>query len=181
MDSRNIGGYVFGFQTPDRRKNYTTFYGVVTAIEPYEGMNRRNSGCSQLVTLEDEEGMVVQFIVTPATYVVDGVTLYEGMQTVMFYDTNAPAVLIYPPRYRAEIVAQNVPDVNIAAGFFDRNLTNADQTLKLNVASSTVTVTANNQTFTGNVGGRSLIVFYGATTRSIPAQTTPDKIIVMCQ
>lgn len=180
MDNRNLGNFVFGFNTPNRRKNYSPFYGVVTAIEPYEGMNRRNSGCSQLVTMEDEEGMVVQFIVTPATYVVNCVTLYESMQAVMFYDAGAPAVLIYPPRYRAEIVAENIPDVNITAGFFDRNMTNADQTLKLNVAPSTVVVTANNQHYNGSVGGKNLIVLYGATTRSIPAQTTPDKIIVMC-
>lgn len=180
MDNRNLGNFPFGINMPGQRKNYSPYYGVITAIEPYEGMNRRNSGCSQMVTLEDEEGIVAQFIVTPSTYAVNGVTLSEGMQAVIFYDANAPAVLIYPPRFRAEIVAQHMPEVNIAAGFFDRNLTNADQTLRLNMASSTVVVTANNQNYTGNVGGRNLIVLYGATTRSIPAQTTPDKVIVMC-
>lgn len=180
MDTRNLGNFGnFAFGN-NQRKSYSPFYGTVTEITPYEGMNRRNSGCSQLVTVEDEEGMVVQFIVSPNTYTVNAVTLYESLPVVMFYDRNAPTALIYPPRYRAEIVAENIPDVSIAAGYFDRNFTNTDQTLRLNVAPSTVVVTANNQNYTGSVGGRNLIVLYGQTTRSIPAQTTPDKIIVMC-
>jgi len=41
-------------------------------------------------------------------------------------------------------------------------------------------VTTNNQTFMGNPGNHTLVVLYSQTTRSIPAQTTPEKIIVLC-
>ena len=45
---------------------------------------------------------------------------------------------------------------------------------------STTVVTQNNQTYLGNPGGHTLVVLYSQTTRSIPPQTTPDKIIVLC-
>ena len=53
-------------------------------------------------------------------------------------------------------------------------------TLKLNITPYTNIVLGNGQAFSGNPGNRNLIVLYGATTKSIPAQTTPYKIIVMC-
>lgn len=37
-----------------------------------------------------------------------------------------------------------------------------------------------NQTFTLNPVNRNLLVVFGPTTMSIPVQTTPYKIIVMC-
>ena len=45
---------------------------------------------------------------------------------------------------------------------------------------ATNVVTGNGQRFNCTIGGRNLIVFYSVTTRSIPPQTTPRKIIVMC-
>lgn len=48
------------------------------------------------------------------------------------------------------------------------------------ISPSTLIVLENGQVFTGNPANRDLIIVYGPTTRSIPAQTTPYKIIVMC-
>ena len=52
--------------------------------------------------------------------------------------------------------------------------------LKLNISPNTLILLENGQAFTGKISNRNLIVVYGATTRSIPAQATPYKIIVMC-
>ena len=64
--------------------------------------------------------------------------------------------------------------------YFNNRLEAVNNSLKLNVGRGTDVVTPNGQRFTCNLRNRLLIVFYGATTRSIPPQTTPDKIIVMC-
>ncbi len=71
-------------------------------------------------------------------------------------------------------------DGNVAAGYFDKRLVNTDNTLKLNVTRNVPVVTSNNQTFYGSPAGHYLLVMYNMSTRSIPAQTTPEKIVVMC-
>lgn len=162
------------------RKTYLRFQGIVTEINPMIASGGRNRGCSQMVTVEGEDGSIVNFVISPETYVVDSVTLFEGMPVVMFYDADAPAPLIYPPQYRAAVAAQAVPGQNIAVGYFDRNLTSEDLSLRLNIGVNTQVLTMNYQMFTGSPVNRNLIVVYGASTRSIPAQTTPDRVIVMC-
>lgn len=162
------------------RKRYIRFIGRITAIAPMMSNNRRDNGCTQLMTVEAQDGSAANFVVSPSAYVVHGVTMFEGMNVVMFYDAEAPVPLIYPPQYNAVIMAEDVRGENIVAGFFDRNLTNAEFSLRLNIGINTQLITMNGQTFTGSPAGRNLIVLYGASTRSIPAQTTPDTIIVMC-
>jgi hypothetical protein len=64
--------------------------------------------------------------------------------------------------------------------YFNSDLVSSDGRIKLNIFPNTPTLLENGQLFTGNPLERNLIVVYGATTRSIPAQTTPYYIIVMC-
>ncbi|NLL80189.1 MAG: hypothetical protein GX234_10490 [Clostridiales bacterium] len=163
-----------------RQRMYSPVYGVITQIQDMRMGSSRNSGCTKLITLETEDGNPVNFVVSPSTYILDQVTFYESQPVVMFYDPMAPMPLIYPPQYRAVVAGENVPDVNVTAGYFDRNLLNADGSLRLNLSPQTVVVTSNNQNYTGNPGGRDLVVVYQETTRSIPAQTTPVKVVVLC-
>lgn len=67
-----------------------------------------------------------------------------------------------------------------AQTFKDKYIPLIDQSLKLNIAPSTEIMTSNGQRFTCSLGGQLLVVYYSATTRSIPPQTTPRRIIVMC-
>lgn len=169
-------------QTGQRnRSNYVPFEGTVIEINTFETERTRNRGCSLLVTIEDFEGNIANFIVSPDTYVVDMLTLYEGLEVIFFYDGSQPLPLIYPPRYQAVIVTEKIDGVNVIAGYFNYILLNQEASLRLNIGADTQVVTKNNQTFLGNPANKNLIVFYQATTRSIPAQTTPDKIIVMCE
>lgn len=169
-------------QTGQRnRANFIPFEGTVIEINTFETNRPRNRGCSLLVTVEDFDGNIVNFVVSPDTYVVDMITLYEGLEVIFFYDGSLPVPLIYPPRYQAAIVTERVEGVNVVAGYFNFILLNQEASLRLNIGPDTQVVTKNNQTFLGNPANKNLIVFYGATTRSIPAQTTPDRIIVMCE
>lgn len=168
------------FVNQRRRKSYRSMIGTVIEINPMEMGSRINMGCNQFVTIEDEEGSISNFVVSPSTYVVDQFRIFEGMVVEFFYDADAAIPLIYPPQYQAVVVTTVIPGVNWTMGYFNNILLNQEQSLKLNIGPGTEVVTMNNQLYTGIVANHNLIVQYTMTTRSIPPQTTPDRIIVMC-
>lgn len=89
--------------------------------------------------------------------------------------------MIYPPQYRAVVMARNLKYRNVKVDFFNGQLISSDGMLKLNLTPFTPIVLENGLAFTGNPANRDLIVVYGPTTKSILAQTTPDKVIVLCR
>lgn len=135
--------------------------------------------CSQLMSLRVEDG-VINFMVGPETLVIDGRRLMPGMTVTAFYDSTLPVLLIYPPQYQAQIVAVHGRNEQVALNFFDRNLLAVDGSLQLNVVGRTVIETSNGQAFNCHPDNRTLLVYYSATTRSIPPQTTPGRIVVLC-
>lgn len=155
----------------------TNYIGITGIIERISRM--QNDCCSQLLTLRTMNG-VVNFILSPGTYVVDNTPLRTGMRIAAFYDSNLPVPLIYPPQYQAAFIGRIEPSENIMIAYFDSNLLSEENQLKLNIGSGTHVATANGQRFTCNLGEHLLIVYYRATTRSVPAQTTPDRVIVFC-
>ena len=68
----------------------------------------------------------------------------------------------------------------VTVGHFNDSLINEEQTLQIHMDGRVRVLTINNQRFLGNPGGHDLVVFYERSTRSIPAQTTPDKVVVLC-
>lgn len=153
---------------------YIPINGVVQSIRPFQ-----NECCQQMLTLQTPDG-IVQFVISPTTYVMDDVRLRPGMTVSAFYDSNLPIPLIFPPQYQAAFIGRKNPNETIIIDTFDGELISSNNSLRLNVARSTDVVTSNGQTFTCPLGNHLLIVYYTATTRSIPAQTTPRRIIVMC-
>lgn len=142
----------------------------------------RQSGdrcCETEVSIINPSG-VTNIRVTGDTYVAGSIRMLPGMTVTAFYDGDAPVPLIFPPRYTAVIISRKSPQETIHAGYFDEKLVAADQKLALNISESTQIMTANGQRFLCSPGNHVLIVYYTATTRSIPPQTTPRKIIVMC-
>lgn len=172
------------FQNQNRMQ-MPTFYGVEGTIVEMRaadaGMGNK-SGCRIFVSVEDENGNIVNFIVSPTTYVADFTTLREGMEAVFYYRTDAPVPLIYPPQYSAVVVVPKevLRGQSVAVGHFNDSLINEEQTLQLHMDGRVQVLTTNNQRFLGNPGGHDLVVFYERSTRSIPAQTTPDKVVVLC-
>lgn len=148
--------------------------GVIQSITTLD-----NNCCMQQVTIRNSDG-IQNFIISPDTYVISEIRLRVGMNVTAFYDADLPIPLIYPPQYQAIIIGRRNPQENLYAGEFDNDLVSFDGTLKLNVGRSTDIVTSNGQPFPCPLGGQTLIVYYTITTRSIPAQTTPRKIIVIC-
>ncbi|MCI6552510.1 MAG: hypothetical protein MR430_03050 [Lachnospiraceae bacterium] len=154
--------------------NYTGITGIIERISPLQ-----NECCNQNIVLRTMNG-IVHFILSPGTYVADNTPLRTGMQVTAFYDANLPVPLIYPPRYQAAFISRTEPNESIIVSFFDRNLLAAEGQLKLNIGSETRISTANGQRYTCSLGNNLMMVYYSATTRSIPPQTTPDRIIIFC-
>ena len=149
-------------------------YGTITEIIPM-----RSQCCNFLVTLNTNDG-IINVMISPETYVIDQITLRPGMQVAAFYDSMAPVPLIYPPQYNALVIGRIRGQEMISVNFFDRTLTAEDNSLRLNLSNRTDITSTNGQRFTCPLGNRVLILFYTNTTRSIPPQTTPDRIIVFC-
>ncbi|MFS0861087.1 hypothetical protein [Fredinandcohnia sp. 179-A 10B2 NHS] len=161
--------------------NFYYFNGTVTMISDFfTGQNGEGQGCNKLFTLENDRGEIVNFVVSPATYFVDHVMVTVGDRVTGYYDGNAPAIFIYPPQYQALVMVKENPNQNVKVDYFNSQLVSSDGQLRLTISPYTRIVLTNGQFFSGNPTNRDLIVIYGPTTKSIPAQTTPYRIIVIC-
>lgn len=171
--------YTNSNQNKQMRGKYARINGIIVEMVPVR-VGKRVDGCTIFVTVEDEDGNTVNFIVMPATYALDNQTLSVGMDVSFWYRTDVPVPLIYPPQYRAVVVARNQRDRMVDVSYYDAALINEEQTLKLNVDGSVELRTTNNQYFQASPAEHDLVVEYVTSTRSIPAQTTPKKIVVLC-
>lgn len=154
--------------------NYIPITGVIQSILPSP-----NACCNQVITILTSTGPAT-LTATATTFVVNSTTLRVGMRITAFYNGDLPVPLIYPPQYQAEVITTVNARESVMLSFFNSSLTSQDQTLRLTIGRNTTIVTTNGQRFTCNIGNRMLLVYYDTTTRSIPAQTTPRKIIVFC-
>ena len=161
--------------------NFLSITGTIATIEDFWiNESQESLGCYKLMSLQDDDGNTTNFVVSPETYILNNEILLPGDRVTGYYEGNAPVPLIYPPQYRALVMhkAQSFP--NIKVGYFNNQLISSDNQLKLNLAPSTLIIIRNGLLFSRNPGNHNLIVIYGPTTRSIPAQTSPYKIIVLC-
>ncbi|HWO95539.1 MAG TPA: hypothetical protein VNM45_04175 [Bacillus sp. (in: firmicutes)] len=161
--------------------NFKSFRGIVTMISDFAiGQNGEGEGCYKLISVENESGALVNFVVSPATYFVDHAMVAPGDRVTGYYDGDAPVILIYPPQYPALIMVKDHPYQNVKVDYFNYQLESSDGRLKLTPSLYTQLILTNGQAFTRNPANRNLIVIYGPVTKSIPAQTTPYRIIVWC-
>lgn len=142
-------------------------------------ISRGSDCCSQMMTIRTGNG-TVNFLIDSRTLVIDSRQLRTGLRVAAFYDSSLPVPLIFPPQYRAQIVAVLGRSEQAAFKYFNRNLVASDRSLQLNISEQTIVQTVNGQRFDCHPGNQDLLVYYSATTRSIPPQTTPSRIIVFC-
>ena len=153
---------------------FNSFTGKVVEIRDFEGKKG-----SKFLSIENEEGMPANIIVSDETYILDNDEITVGSTITGYYKANAPMILIYPPQYKAEVIVVGEKEDNIKIDLFDKNLVSADNFLKLNISEDTEIINYDGQDFEGELFNRKLIVLYGPSTRSIPAQTNPTKVIVL--
>ncbi|ARK30865.1 hypothetical protein [Halalkalibacter krulwichiae] len=161
--------------------NFASFRGIITMISDFvTGQNGPNEGCFKIISVNNGNGATVHFVVSPSTYFVDHITVQVGDLITGYYDADAPVPLIYPPQYQALVIVQDNPYQNVKVDYFNNQLISSDGLLQVNLSPYTQIVLTNSQSFSRSPANRNLIVLYGPSTKSIPAQTTPSTIIVMC-
>ncbi|WLV24553.1 hypothetical protein QR721_13055 [Aciduricibacillus chroicocephali] len=153
--------------------------GVIAEIEKY----REDDNCTLVFNIVSHSGFneITRFVITPDTYAIDQETLKVGDSVTAWYDANRPVILIYPPQYEAVAIGRNHPGLMLKGDFFNSQLISSDGMLQLIPAPETVITQTNGQIYPGNPANHNLIVIYGPSTKSIPAQTTPQRIIVFCK
>lgn len=160
--------------------NFRSFVGTIIRIDNAWSENRLTAGCNQQFSVVNQNGDMVNFITSPETYFLNHRMLEVGDPVIGFYDANAPVPLIFPPQYRAIVMARVSRSQTVTVDYFNRQLINTDNSLKLNIGPSTTITLTNGQRFMGDPANKTLVVVYSASTRSIPAQTTPSEIVVLC-
>ncbi|GFP76498.1 hypothetical protein [Clostridium fungisolvens] len=173
---------VFNENWRQETPKFASFSGIVRRIEDfYPAPNDPSVSCYYLMSLESKEHGPLNFVISPGTYFVDHEIVEVGDDVTGFYDATKPAILIYPPQFPAIVMTKNSSQQNVTVDYFNNDLISSDGMLKLNISPSTEVFLTNDQPFERPLENRNLVVIFGPTTKSIPAQTTPYRIIVLCQ
>ncbi len=159
---------------------YAPVSGVVTSIAFFPSDQETDSSCALTLTIQDYYGSQNTVILDPTAYVLNQAPIRQGDPIIVFYDTTAPMPLVFPPRYRAAAVVRPAYAQSAYLDVFDQNLVSSDGLLKLELSPLTDTRTQNGQIYFGTLADHLMLVLFGSTTRSIPAQTTAESITVFC-
>ncbi len=153
---------------------FMSFTGTVKDINDFKAIEG-----SKIVFVENEEGNIANLIISNDTYIVDNEEIALGNVITGYYDANAPMIMIYPPQYNIKVANIDNNEQNVKFDRFDKDLVSSDKSLKLNISKDTQIVSQDGKAFEGEITDKNLVVIYGISTRSIPAQTTPSKIVVI--
>lgn len=75
--------------------NFKSFRGVVTQIEDFSiGQNGEREGCYKLMTVVDDTGGIVNFVISPSTYFVNQEIVTLRDRITGYYDGDALVPLI---------------------------------------------------------------------------------------
>ncbi|WP_262177670.1 copper amine oxidase N-terminal domain-containing protein [Saccharococcus sp. Marseille-Q5394] len=161
---------------------YVRAIGVITNIE-----DRDND---LMVTVENEQGLITIFRIQDKTLLFNSGTtndmkptdLKKDMKVEAYYDKNKPMILIYPAQITPELffVIDKEKQGSVKVGKFDEDFLSLDKELKLNIGEETTIVNEEGKKISkAELKGKELVVFYSITTRSLPPQTPPTKIIAL--
>ena len=107
----------------------------------------------------------------------------DGSKITVFTGSYEPTPLILPVQYTANVIIINGDkEGNVNADTYladEEGYTNAANTLKIAAADDTKIVDKDEKEYKGDLDKNDLIVLYGVPTKSIPAQTTPTKVVVL--
>ena len=162
---------------PENAPAVGSFTGIIEAINPFENGDWENT--AWLITLKDENDGQASFIVHESTYHATEIELEMGKPLTGYFDAGVPMTRIYPPQYTAVAVAVLPEGTFIKVDRFDEHFLSSDGELQLNIDANTPIVDQHNMPYEGGVADQLLVVYYNMTTMSIPAQTSPVKIVVL--
>jgi hypothetical protein len=156
-------------------KSYFNFFlGAVKEIKDYKAV-----AGSKIILVESESGELANIIVSKDTYVLNNTEIKIGSEITGYYKADAPMIMIYPMQVSAEVAVVDYKDQIVKIDVFNKDLVSADGFLKLNVSNDTEILSQDGKPFKGEFANRKLVVTYGVSTKSIPSQTTPTRIVVL--
>lgn len=159
---------------------FPSITGTVTAIELMASSTDDWCGCSMMVTVESETQGTNNLILTPYTFIPYQEPIQTGDTVTGFYPASAPVPLIYPPQYRLMALVRNQPSRYAALDTFNTSLISSSGLLQIIPDESTSVILPNGMPYSGPLEGKTMLVLYAETTKSIPAITTPSLIVVFC-
>jgi hypothetical protein len=162
--------------------NFMKATGVIKEIEKVEVGIR--------VTIENEDKMITILRINDDSLLFNSGTtkslkradLKKGETVEAYYDKNKPMILIYPTTVTPEIVIVKDEKIfgEVKISQFDKDFLSLDGELKLNVGNDTHLFNQQGKAIElKGLHGKELMVFYSITTRSLPPQTPPTKIIAL--
>lgn len=142
------------------------------------------------VNNKDDQNNTVNLKITDDTLVYDNLgnkkalsDLTDGTKITVFTGSYEPTPLILPVQYTANVIIINGDqEGNVNADTYlvdEEGYTNAANTLNIATADDTKIVDKDEKEYKGDINKNDLIVFYDVSTKSIPAQTTPTKVVVL--
>lgn len=151
----------------------------------YGTVEKANSGekITYFTVKDGEQTNILE--ITKDTLVFDNtgkkVELKEGDKIVAYTFANKPQKLIYPPQFNPDVVIVETKEAGfVEVDYFFENLTNTYEMLKLNIGENTELLNTKGEKVSAkDLREKNLVVFYTVSTKSIPAQTTPSKVIVL--
>ncbi|MFJ7891113.1 stalk domain-containing protein [Lysinibacillus xylanilyticus] len=155
---------------------FNTTYGTVEKVNSGENI-------TYFTVKNGEQTNILE--ITKDTLVFDNtgkkVELKEGDKIVAYTFANKPQKLIYPPQFNPDVVIVETKEAGfVEVDYFFENLTNTYEMLKLNIGENTELLNTKGEKVSAkDLKEKNLVVFYTVSTKSIPAQTTPSKVIVL--
>ncbi|MEB2282132.1 copper amine oxidase N-terminal domain-containing protein [Lysinibacillus xylanilyticus] len=163
-------------QNPQVQPIFIKIAGTIESVEKRDD--------STYYTVKEEDNTNV-FVVNDETLVFDNtgkeVKLQKGDKVTAYTYANKPMLMIYPPQYNPEVIIVETKEMGIVeVDFFNKELVNTDNTLKLNVGKETELLSLSGKKVKAeDLAEQHLLVFYTIATMSIPAQTPPSKVVVL--
>lgn len=155
---------------------YLPFTGTVVSVEAHQSIDQ-----GYFVSLESETGEPAHFVLTEKTFWIGPKDIQKGDVLTGYYDASRPMILIYPPQYSIDVLVTQPPEGFYKVDFFNKLLESQDHFLKLNLGEETEIVDAQGAVYQEELGCQPLVVFYTTSTKSIPAITTPQKVVILEQ
>ena len=160
---------------------YSTLKGTITAVTVNEDSTAR-------ITFQSEErGEIIFNEASDCMVIIDGAVktladLKEGMSATIVMDDFAPMTMSLPPQTSgaiAIVVDGETPTTTVVEKFNDE-LVGGDVKLIIDETVQILDIRGTRQILTADdIKGHKAIVVYGASTKSIPAQTTPYLVVIL--
>lgn len=148
-----------------------------------------NDGYKTVTLINDQGGVVLNitdkaFVLNYANHkFMTSADLHINMTVTAIIPDNVPMTMSIPPMV-SDVVGLVVMDDTgfVNAGFYDENLFNKNALLVLDVAQNGIIFDMNGehgQLTVNDIVNQNLLVLYKASTRSVPAQTSPDYVMIL--